>query len=1400
LKKTFHIFLLILFFLFPDSHLNSQDVNISFNYLTHSEGLKGSKIYSILRDSLGYIWFGTNEGLCKYNGYNFKTYNITKEIKTNRIAIVRALIEDNSGKIWAGTNFGIARYNRKFDSFEFFKIDKEKVDSQRLAFTCDFAIDTSKVLWLGLYDKLYKYNKLSEEFEVVDVVGLDSSKTIRKLYFDDKNQLWIGYNEGLFCYRMNSDYTLEEVYPEKMKKHFEGEVIRTIYEDEEKNIWIGTRERGLFCWDRDDENFELFSQYRNKPINFIGTFDTSKVWIGSHFLEIYDYINKKLVPYSALDDRDALRRIITCGYLDKDKILWLGTSKSGVIYLKTESQIFQKYSYRVQGKIQKSIGSVTGFFDSPDNKLWISDGNGIDMYDERKGTIVSLSDVKASSFLKLSNNKLLIASKKGLNEYKIDNPNVKYSKKKIFSDAKKILDVEKIMGMVEAPDGKIWIATFNKGLFIYDPITKEQYNRDNFKDYPEQLFYYNNLSYIYIDGNENIWIYCIGANELLRYSNTGEYKVIPVKENRNLKMVAKLNLLYEDKAGNLFAGTNHGLLMLNKKRDEFNFIYDKPNMLPVAILSIQEDDDNYLWLATSKGLFKLEPNTLEIVQSTDRDSFKKLKFEPNSSVKIQDGRLFFGLSNGFISFQPSEVKPAVRSLPIIFTNLAINGMNVDHATENSPLKRPLSESRRIDLNHKQNSISLEFGAIEFFEKENLKYLYTLKGYDRSWLSSKGPTQVTYSRLEPGEYIFKVKFEDQFLYPSTGTRSIRIDITPPIWKTTWFRILSIISIVALLLTSYYFRIYNLQKRQQLLEQKIDERTKELTSANQLLQQQKNKILNQHDEIVKKNKITLTQRDQLKEMVKRINEVSESRTNFFTNVSHELLTPLTLILGPTERVLRKKDKNISKEQYYSYSLIHRNARRLLKLVKQLLDFQKVDSGDIKLEIKSADIVLFLKEIINSMSYKANLNGIELLVSSNSKSSVIPFDPDKVESILFNLLGNALKFTRKGDKIEVEIEIFPVDLPSNKGYYSIKVSDSGEGIPERKLPDIFKKYYSLDTVKSNHSGFGIGLSYVKDLVDFMNGSIEVQSEFGEGTCFVVRIPYDLNLVTRENLIDITLEEPWITDEKYNKDRLFTTEFGDIEAEKLLNCKVLIVEDNPEVRYFIADILKEYYQILEAGNGIEAMEMLKGQDIDLIVTDLMMPEMDGIELCDKVKKSILTCHIPIIMLTAKSQVQNKLKGFQTGADDYITKPFDEELLLARTRNLILSRTKIREKYKNELLAKPSDVQTTSLDEEFLMKLNNLLETEYSDPNLNVELLGSKMAFSRPQFFRKVKALLGLTPVEYLINFRLSKASSMLSAGKQSIADISEQTGFKNPSNFTTLFRKHFGVTPSEYSKNSIL
>ena len=889
----------------------------------------------------------------------------------------------------------------------------------------------------------------------------------------------------------------------------------------------------------------------------------------------------------------------------------------------------------------------------------------------------------------------------------------------------------------------------------------------------------NSVWTIYQDKQETIWVGTTGGLNKLIPSDNNNSRATFIhythdSENSSSLSSNYISSLYEDNSGNFWVGTAGGGLNKFDRESEVCIRFNVEDGLSDNLISgILEDSEGNLWLSTGNGLSKFNPKTKTFNNYTTKDKLQSNWFQGGIAYfKNKNGEMFFGGNNGFNSFYPDSIKENVRIPSVVITDSRLfnNSISIglDTTTNRTILSKSITETNEIELTYKDYIISFEFAALDFHTPEKNKYAYIMEGFDKGWTYTDASRRfATYTNLDPGEYVFKVRgSNNDGIWNEAGT-SIKLVITPPWWSTWWAYTLYILFGLGLL---YSLRRYELNRT--------------------LLKNQ-----------VKLDEVKLKERE----------ETDKMKSRFFANISHEFRTPLTLILGPTEKVLSESKDNETKKQL---SIVKRSANRLLGLINQLLDLSKLEAGKLELKASKTNIVTFIKGLTMSFESMAERKDITLKIKSSSDEIELYFDKEKMTNIMTNLLSNAFKFTPEGGQITVALSLIPspsgrgMSKGQGEGEVRITVLDTGVGISQEELSKLFDRFYQVDSSQTReHEGTGIGLALTKELVELHHGTISVDSKLGSWTEFTVTLPLGEKHLNDEEIVEEpvilsgakNLTEPVIddfikTDSLSSFDKLRTPQNDNtLDEDKNI---VLVVEDNSDVREFIKDALGNEFQIEEAQNGEQGVRKAEQVIPDLIISDVMMSKMDGNELTKRLKNDEKTSHIPIILLTAKSEQQSKLEGLETGADDYLTKPFDTKELRVRINNLISIRKKLQEKYsKGDFIPvkKIEGKKLSDLDERFMSKVMEVIESHISEEEFSIEEFDREIGMGRVQLYRKVKALTGKSPSRYIRSIRLNRAKNMIEEKKGNISEIAYSVGFSSPQYFTRCFKEEFGFPPSD-------
>ncbi len=1385
------IFYLTLFYLLLITHPQfSQSTNIIFERIGTENGLSQNQVTCIYSDNKGLIWFGTNDGLNLFDGYDFK---IIKHEPGNQNSLpdyaVNTICETGNGIFWIGTMSGLSRFDLKTESFKHFIHDPNDSSSLPNNMVWRIVKDNSNNLWICTSNGLSKFDPGEEKFTNYKFIKANenslSNNFVTSVLQDSRGNIWIGTRGGLdyFDEKGNRFYR-NKINTENPSDVYSNGVISLA--EHNNKLLVGTYS-ALYSTDlnvniNNNKKFNLIYKNpgRRVGISCISTGSNGSVWFTTTGEGLFRYFpaSGKIINYKNSDVENSIsENYLLVVFEDPNKVLWVGTNNSGVNKHSIYSEQFITY------RLPKT--SNTKFGDSRINAL-LPDGKGNLWIGTESG---------------------LIARKQLLNT---NNESVIY-----LNEVKNLAPVE-VTSIYQDREEKIWITTFGNGVYFYDPLSDQTRFLKQDKNNSNSLS--NNFTHTVFESSDGtIWI-GTGAGGLNKFDkSTGSFtvykhnpldssslssnQIIAICEDDdgflwigtthdglnkfnpitgNVKRYThnvddlssltsnRINSLLFDSKSNLWIGTFGGGLNIWVK-DEDNFRhYTTDNGLPSnTIQKALEDSFGNLWLSTDKGISRFIPESGEFNNYDANDGLQGNHFLRNSGFSDQaNGQIYFGGVNGLNIFNPSQMLVNQRKPQIVITGFKIFNKEVKITRDsfnNSPLKRNILFAEGITLSYEDNFISFEFASLDFNNPDKNQYAYIMEGFNKDWINAGNQRTATFTNLDPGEYTFRVKATNSNGVWNEEGISIGVTLRPPWWQTWWAFLIYTAAIGAILLFIRQFEIKRVKLRNELELREVE--------------------------------------------AKKLQEVDKLKSRFFANISHEFRTPLTLILGLSDKLLKKSSEQESKKDF---GVIKKNANRLLQLINQLLELSKLEAGNVNLRVAKYDINKFLRRILSSFSSIAEQKNITFTFNNNplsdsvkSKEVYLYIDPEKFETIVSNLISNALKFSPSGARIEVEVipHLHQVDL---------RFTNTGVGIPEDKLPFIFNRFYQVDQTSSRaYEGTGIGLALVKELVELHNGEISVHSIEEKETTFTIRIPVGRAHYKPEQVIvtdaeekdtpeyserlNYELEEQRITSEEIDI-RLYGTS-GTVKDSTDAKI-ILVVEDNSDLRNYITEQLEERYLVYEAEDGEQGLQKAAEILPDLIISDIMMPKMDGYEMSRKLKKDFKTSHIPIIMLTAKAAKEDKIEGLEIGADDYLVKPFDHEELLIRVKNLIKLREQMREKFRSEMILQPKSVIVPSSEKIFLDKISEIIENRIDDENFGVIELGKEIGLSRSQLHRKLKAVCDQTTTEFIRNFRLQRAADLIKQNAGNMAEIAYKVGFSSQAYFTKSFTELFGCPPSEYRK----
>ncbi|HWV72569.1 MAG TPA: two-component regulator propeller domain-containing protein, partial [Pseudosphingobacterium sp.] len=1118
--------------------------------------------------------------------------------------------------------------------------------------------------------------------------------------------------------------------------------VSSIIEGDDENIWIGTDHGGINILDK----------------------QTYKI---SYILSKED------------DPRGLKQNSITALYKDNNEIIWIGTFKKGICYYHKSIFKFPRNQYLIgKNAIYKDVNS---FAEDSKGNLWIgTNGTGLLYLNRSTGEITAYrnnpannnslsSDVVVSLCIDHSGLLWIGTYLGGLNSF----DGTKFTHYKHTTDLSSLSD-NRIYALLADSSNRLWVGTLNGGLDLLDGSTR---TFKHFNPTVKNTLNSNIINCLYEDKLKRIWI---GTTRGVSMLDTKTFKfthLINNSKDTNSLIPGSVHSIIEDGRGWMWIGTRGGISIYNPATKNFNNLSEEVGLPESTVFELLEDENHHIWYSSQKGLYKIsvvaEGGKYKFIYSkyNEADGLQGPTFNVNAAYKTKAGELIFGGSNGFNIFRAGQITKRQYPSRLVMTGLEMFNHNIqvgESINSHIILPKTITELENLTLTYKENIFSLEFALLNYINHSKVTYKYNLEGFDKHWLTVPSEMRkATFTNLDPGSYTFHVKaFNGNDPIPLTESH-LKITILPPFWRTTWAYMLYVLLIGFLLLFIRNRGIKKLRKEFALEQERIQ--------ARQLQEQERIQALQ------------LRQQD--RKEAERLRELDLLKIKFLTNLSHEFRTPVSLILAPVDELLRETKEN---GHYGQLAMIKRNGRRLLNLVNQLLDFRKMEEQELQLNKSDGEIVSFIKDATDSFYDLAERKQITFAFKSAIENLYVSFDRDKIERILFNLLSNAFKFTPSAGTISVELQKQPHQVEDGWVSLEIKVVDSGIGIPKDRQEMIFERFFQNETSSSIlNQGSGIGLSIIKEFVKMHGGEILVESEPGLGTCFTVRLTLASSSFLEQEQKNLEDAELPYTEANEKNDERESSE----TAIRITNAPlVLLIEDNEDFRFYLKDNLRSFYKIVEAPNGKEGWQKALALHPDLIVSDINMPEMNGTELCKKLKADDRTKHIPIILLTALTTEEEQLKGLETGANDYMTKPFSFEILHSKIKNLLTLHQTFKKTYSRQISIQAPEIEIASTDVKFLNEALPYIDANLHKPELSVEELSKHMKMSRVSLYRKCLQITGKTPVDFIRSVKLEKAAVLLEKSNKSVSEICYMVGFSAPNYFAKSFKAKYNVLPSEY------
>lgn len=1354
----------------------AQDTGLYFEQINYDDDFSPSMISGIVQNKKGFIWIGTENGLFRYDGYSFYRYMRNKEasgsLSNNHVNVI---FEDSSQNLWIGTNHGVNLFRK--NSNDFLQIDVSSVKGGR-NYISSFTEDSNKQIWVGTFGGVKRLNKKTY---LLDNIKSDSNFTLNQsrvlsLFYDPLYGVLAGTSEGIKCFDPVTGNL--KVLPKGFTNNpgFLKAKIWKVAREADGSLWFATETQGVFYYDREKDvltnfkhDFANTGTISSNWVNDIMIADAVNVWFATKDgLSVFNKKTRRFTrhKHNPLSNYSLTDNDIKCFLKDRHNCIWLGTSGGGINFYNKGNANFTKIGEATSHEFGLNNAIVSAIAKENDNALWVgTSGGGLNFIDIKRKVsqayIVDNKDEKKTKNLITAlvnrGTDLLCGTYNGL--FTFSKTTRQFTPVPLSANGRP--EDERPITSLFTDHGDIWVGTHGNGI----KRVLQNGSVENYRDDESEQSLSDNFIMDMENRPNGIWV---ATQNGLNFFDKRLKKVTKLYRTNTEKKIGNnsLTTLFTDSKGRLWIGADYdGLFYLDEANETFFELNKAKGFTDSAIKAITEDAAGNLWVSSEDVLYKItiKPSSrklslsdFKITKYSAKDGVSVKQFSYHCALRLNQSELVFGAAKGMAVFNPKAVIKAPNNTEIVFTKLVVNNEVVEPDPENKILDKPISEASEITINYDQGYIGLEFSSLNFVNPKKNKYAYRLDRVmaKEEWHTTGTQNRINLSNLAPGSYVLSVRSANEDGGWNPNIKTLTINVLPPWWRTWW----AYLFYTMLMLMAGYVVFRVISNRLKL----------------------KRKLFLEHVESERKQ------------------EIFNMQLNFFTNISHEIRTPLTLIKGPVEELLASA--NNDKETETKLKTIQQNSERLLKLVNELLDFRKAEKGHMRIYCEKQDIVSFCFDVFESFKGIAAEKNIEYKFVLNTNAIHVYFDKNQLEKVVFNLLSNAFKFTGKNGKIVFAVELgTPLE---NKVY--IRIKDNGIGIPEHSRSSIFNRFFQVDDRGVHNMGSGIGLALSKNIVELHKGEITIpeEKETWANTVFQIALQLGDKHLSNEQIVEnIASENTYLIDAENVPPvaELLVEEDANVINDNFEEDRktVMVVEDNDEVRKFIYNVLCSDYNIVAFANGQEAVDYLQNEIPDLVVSDIMMPVMDGLELCRYIKTNETTNHIPVVLLTAKASTDNKIEGLATGADAYISKPFSIKVLRLTVENLLSTKEILRLKYSGNFIIDADLNKLTTPEEQFIKKLMKVIEENLENPDFDVNMLVNEIGMSRTILYKKVSSLTGQSVASLIKNLRLKKASDIILNTSYPISEVAFMVGFNDRKHFSREFRKVYKLSPTEYKSS---